>query len=113
MRKLICRKILKIGVKYITHRTPTGYKGTLADIVFMNLYGCHRTTFSKFLSKGSFNINYTWHCIVRFGVGTIIENSPSETPIFTVYYDTIAEKTKPSSKAEHTIQQTGFYHSKL
>ena len=90
-----------------------GYKGTVTDIVALSLADCRRTTFGKFLSEGSWNINYAWKGIKKFVISEIVEKSSSETPIFVIYDDTIAEKTMPSSKAKNTIQETSFHHSHL
>ncbi|MDS0528600.1 transposase, partial [Clostridium sp. SHJSY1] len=90
-----------------------GYKGTVTDIVLLSFADCHRTTFGKFLSQGVWNINYAWRGIKKFVVRIIIENSSSDTPLFAIYDDTISEKTKPSSKAENTIQEASFHRSHL
>jgi len=64
-------------------------------------------------SEGVWNINYAWKGIKKFVVREIIESSSFETPLFVIYDDTISEKTKPSSKAENTIQDASFHHSHL
>jgi Transposase DDE domain len=107
------KPVLKHIEQFIKGATQKGYKGTVTDIVLLSLAECHRTTFGKFLSQGIWNINYAWKNIRRFVVSTIIEFSSTDTPIFAIYDDTIAEKTKPSSKAQNTIQETSFHHSHL
>ena len=107
------KPVLKHIEQFIKGSTQKGYKGTITDIVLLSLAHCHRTTFGKFLSEGVWNINFAWKGIRKFVVSTIIENSAFDNPIFAIYDDTIAEKTKPSSKAENTIQEAGFHHSHL
>ena len=107
------KPVLKHIEQFIKASTQKGYKGTVTDIILLSLANCHRTTFGKFLSEGVWNINLAWKGIKKFVVRTVYECSSSESPIFAIYDDTIAEKTKPSSKAENTIQEAGFHHSHL
>lgn len=108
-----CKPVLKHIEQFIKGSIQKGYKGTVIDIVLLSLADCHRTTFGKFLSEGKWNTNYAWKGIKKFVVKRIIENSAADTPIFAIYDDTISEKTKPSSKAENTIQEASFHQSHL
>ena len=99
-----CKPVLKHFEQFIKGSIQKGYKGTITDIVMLSLADCHRTTFGKFLSEGRWNTNYAWKGIRKFVVKKIFENSSDATPMFAIYDDTISEKTKPSSKAESTIQ---------
>lgn len=107
------KPVLKHIEQFVKGSIQKGYKGTVTDIALLSRADCHRTTFCKFLSEVSWNINYEWKGIKKFVVSTIIESSSSHTPIFAIYDDTISEKTKPSSKAENTIQDAIFHHSHL
>ena len=108
-----CKPVLKHIEQFIKGSIQKGYKGTVTDIVLLSLADCHRTTFGKFLSEGKLNTNYAWKGIKKFVVRRIIETSSVNTPIFAIYDDTISEKTKPSSKAENTIQEASFHQSHL
>ena len=108
-----CKPVLKHIEQFIKGSIQKGYKGTVTDIVLLSLADCHRTTFGKFLSEGKWNIDYAWKGIKKFVVKRIFENSSDDNPIFAIYDDTISEKTKPSSKAENTIQEASFHHSHL
>jgi len=108
-----CKPVLKHIEQFIKGSIQKGYKGTVTDIVLLSLADCHRTTFGKFLSEGKWNTNYAWKGIKKFVVRRIIETSSVNTPIFAIYDDTISEKTKPSSKAENTIQEARFHQSQL
>lgn len=99
--------------QFIKGSIQKGYKVTITDIVLLSLADCHRTTFGEFLSEDKWNTNYAWKGIKKFVVKRIFENSSDDNPIFAIYYDTISEKTKPSSKAENTIQEASFHHSDL
>ena len=107
------KPVLKHVEEFIKGSTQKGYKGTITDIVLLSLSNCHRTTFGKFLSEGVWNINLAWKGIRKFVVRKIYELSPSELPIFSIYDDTISEKTKPSSKTKSPIQGTAFHQSHL
>jgi len=107
------KPVLKHVEQFIKGSTQKGYKGTVTDIVLLSLANCHRTTLGKFLSEGVWNINLAWKGIKKFVVRTVFECSSSKSPIFVIYDDTIAEKTKPSSQATSVIQQAAFHHSHL
>lgn len=100
--------MLKHIEEFIKGSTQKGYKGTITDIVLLSLANCHRTTFGKFLSQGVWNINFAWKGIRKFVVSTIYQCSSSNLPIFAIYDDTIAEKTKPSSKAKIQFRKQDF-----
>lgn len=107
------KPVLKHIEQFIKGSTQKGYKGTVTDIVNLSLANCHRTTFGKFLSEGVWNINLAWKGIKKIVVKIIFEYSSSGLPIFAIYDDTIAEKTKPSSQATSVIQEASFHHSHL
>jgi len=107
------KPVLKHIEQFIKGSTQKGYKGTVTDIALLSIANCHRTTFGKFLSEGVWSITLAWKGIRKFVVRTIYECSSSNLPIFAIYDDTIAEKTKPSSKAKSPIQETAFHHSHL
>jgi len=107
------KPVLKHIEEFIKGSIQKGYKGTVSDIVILSLANCHRTTFGKFLSQGVWNINLAWKGIRKFVIRTVYTCSSSNLPIFAIYDDTIAEKTKPSSQAKSTIQETGFHQSHL
>jgi hypothetical protein len=107
------KPVLKHIEEFIKGSTQKGYKGTVTDIVLLSIANCHRTTFGKFLSEGVWNINFAWKGIRKFVVRTIYECSSPNLPVFAIYDDTIAEKTKPSSQATSVIQEASFHHSHL
>jgi hypothetical protein len=108
------KPVIRHIVEFIIAATQKGYSGTVTDIVNLSLANCHRTTFGKFLSQGVWNIEYAWRAIRREVIRIIFELSQtSNKPIFVIFDDTIAEKTKPSLQAKHTIQATGFHQSHL
>ncbi len=105
--------MLKHIEEFIKSFKQRGYNVTITDIVLLSLANCHRTTFDKFLSKEVWNISFIWKGIRKFVIITIYLYSLPNLPIFAIYDDTIAEKTKSSSKDENTIQKTGFHNSHL
>lgn len=107
------KPVLKHIEEFINGSTQKRYKGTVTDIVLLSLANCHKITFGKFLSEGVRNINFAWKGIRKFIVHIVCERSSSNLPIFAIYDDTIAEKTKPSSKTKSPIQGTEFHQSHL
>lgn len=107
------KPVLKHIEQFIKGSVQKGYNGTITDIVLLSFANCHRTTFGKFLSQGVWDINYAWKAIKKFVIRKIIENTSIDNPIFAIYDDTISEKTKPSSKAENTIQEASYHKSHL
>lgn len=106
--------VLRHIMEFISASVQKGYNGTVKDIVTLSLANCHRTTFGKFLSQGVWNIEYAWRAIRREVVGVIYRYSQHQsTPIFAIFDDTIAEKTKPSSRAKSPIQATSYHQSHL
>ena len=100
--------------EFVQGSTQKGYKGTVTDIVKLSYALCHRTSFGKFLSKGSWNEEYAWKAIQKETLRNVYEHSKrTKEPIFAIYDDTIAEKTKPSSQAESPIEGTNYNHSHL
>lgn len=107
------KPVLKHVEQFIKGAIQKGYQGTITDIVLLSFANCHRTTFGKFLSEGVWNVEYAWKGIRKFVVSKIYESYNSSSPIFAIFDDTIAEKTKPSSQAKTPIQETGFHQSHL
>lgn len=55
-------------------------------------------------SQGVWNIEYAWRAIRREVIRIMFELSQtSKKPISVIFDDTIAEKTKPSLQAKHSI----------
>lgn len=108
------KPVLKHIVEFITAAIQKGYSGTVSDIVLLSFTNCHRTTFGKFLSQGVWNIEYAWKAIRREVIRIMYKYSiTSDSPIFVIFDDTIAEKTMPSSQAKNPIQEAGFHKSHL
>jgi hypothetical protein len=101
-------------IEFLSASIQKGYKGTVTDIVDLSLSSCHRTTFGKFLSQGKWNPRFMWNAIKKYVINLVFEMSKdSDNPVFVIFDDTIAEKTKPSSRAEKPIEATGFHQSHL
>ena len=90
----------------------SGYHGKTTD--FSCNSSCHRTTIAHFLNCGKWDdslLNDALKC-------SIIEIIYSEAirtgkPVFCIVDDTIASKTKPSSRALHPIEDAYFHQSHL
>lgn len=101
-------------VDFIAGAIQKGYRGKIHDLVELSLASCHRTTFGHFLAKGAWDESYLWKTM-RTQVLKTIERTAKHTaaPIFAIYDDTIAKKTKPSSQAVHPMEATDFHFSHL
>ena len=80
-----------------------GYHGKTTD--FAKNSSCHRTTIAHFLNSGKWDdslLSDTLKCSVI----EIIYSEAARTgkPVFCIVDDTIASKTKPSSRALHPIE---------
>lgn len=90
-----------------------GYKGKIADVASSKSQR-HRTSISRFLSKGTWNEEYIRHSLKSLVLGLIWDRArKTKKPIYFIIDDTISEKTKPSSKAINPIEKCGFHNSHL
>lgn len=101
-------------VNFIAATTQQGYQGKVTNVVDLSHAETHRTSFGKFLSKSSWNEDLVHRAAQRHILKQIWNESiRSGKPIYVIADDTIAERTKPSSKAKNPIQQCSFHHSHL
>ena len=89
-----------------------GYNGK--TINFEACSDCHRTTVAHFLNKGKWDTEKL-EDILKSSVVSVIYNQAviSGKPIYCIIDDTVASKTKPSSKTLHPIEDAYFHHSHL
>jgi hypothetical protein len=107
------KPVVKHIEEFIKGAVCKGYKGTVTDIVDLSIANCHRTTYGKFLSEGVWKEEVAWKSLRKYQINLIYNNPSLKEPIFVIYDDTIAEKTKPSSQAKDPIQQADFNYSHL
>lgn len=112
----LTQQLSYIAIKHIMTIIITiftfGYKGK--TINFEKNSDNHRTTVAHFLNEGKWNSELL-EDIIKCAVINIIysESEKSGEPIFCMIDDTIASKTKPSSKALHPIEDAYFHQSHL
>ena len=89
-----------------------GYHGKTTD--FAKNSSCHRTTIAHFLNDGKWDTSLLTDTLKR-SVIEIIYSEAVRTgkPVFCIVDDTIAAKTKPSSRALHPIEAAYFHQSHL
>lgn len=89
-----------------------GYQGKTTD--FAKNSSCHRTTIAHFLNSGKWD-DPLLSDILKQSVIEIIYSEAARTgkPVFCIVDDTIASKTKPSSRALHPIEDAYFHQSHL
>ena len=90
----------------------SGYHGKTTD--FAKNSSCHRTTIANFLNSGKWDESLLSDTLKR-SVIEIIYSEAARTgkPVFCIVDDTIASKTKPSSRALHPIEDAYFHQSHL
>lgn len=81
---------------------------------FQDYSPCHRTTIAHFLNKGNWD-SARLEDILKDSVASFIYREALITgkPVFCIVDDTIASKTKPSSRALHPIEDAYFHQSHL
>lgn len=102
--------VIKHLISIIVAVFMRGYCGKTVD--FQLCSDCHRTTIAHFLNNGKWDDNQLEN-ILKNSVVSIIYNEAlnSGKPIYVIVDDTIASKTKPSSKALHPIEDAYFHQS--
>ena len=82
----------------------SGYHGKTTD--FAQNSSCHRTTIAHFLNSGKWDDTLLENTL-KSSVVEIIYSEAQRTgkPVFCIVDDTIASKTKPSSRALHPIER--------
>jgi len=90
----------------------SGYHGKTTD--FAKNSSCHRTTIAHFLNSGKWDESLLEETL-KSSVIEFIYSEAQRTgkPVFCIVDDTIASKTKPSSRALHPIEDAYFHQSHL
>ena len=90
----------------------SGYHGKTTD--FAKNSSCHRTTIAHFLNSGKWDDSLLSDTLKRSVIDLIYsEAARTGKPVFCIVDDTIASKTKPSSRALHPIEDAYFHQSHL
>ena len=90
----------------------SGYHGKTTD--FAKNSSCHRTTVAHFLNSGKWD-DSLFSDTLKHSVIEIIYSEAARTgkPVFCIVDDTMASKTKPSSRTLHPIEDAYFHQSHL
>ena len=112
----LTQKLSHIAVKHIITIIITifsfGYRGKTVN--FERNSDNHRTTAAYFLNKGKWDSDWLATVLKQTVINIIYsESERSGKPVFVIIDDTIASKTKPSSKALHPIEDAYFHQSHL
>ena len=90
----------------------SGYHGKTTD--FAKNSSCHRTTIAHFLNSGKWDDPLLADTLKRSVIEIIYsEAALTGKPVFCIVDDTIASKTKPSSRVLHPIEDAYFHQSHL
>ena len=90
----------------------SGYHGKTTD--FAQNSPCHRTIVAHFLNSGKWDDSLLSDTLKRSAIEIIYsEAARTGKPVFCIVDDTIASKTKPSSRALHPIEDAYFHQSHL
>jgi len=94
--------------EFITAATAKGYRGKIVD--FAEWSSCHRTSLGHFLSYGAWDESYIRRIVKKESLQFVCSQSKyTEQPVFVIHDDTVCKKTKPSSQAQHPIEQADFH----
>ena len=112
----ITQKLSSIAIKHIITIIITifsfGYRGKTVN--FERNSDNHRTTVAYFLNKGKWDSGWLEETLKQTVMNIIYsESEKSGKPVYVIIDDTIASKTKPSSKANHPIEDAYFHQSHL
>lgn len=110
------QKLSSIAIKHIMTILITvftfGYKGKTVN--FERNSDNHRTTVAHFLNEGKWDSDFLEAALKQAVINIIYsESERSGKPVYCIIDDTIASKTKPSSKALHPIEDAYFHQSHL
>jgi len=106
------KPVLRHIGEFITAATAKGYRGKVTDLAEWS--SCHRTSLGHFLSNGVWDKSYIQQMIRQESLKFVRSLSEqTEQPLFVIHDDTVCNKTKPSSQAQHPIEQTKFHYSHL
>ena len=90
----------------------SGYHGKTTDFAKNSSY--HRTTIAHFLNSGKWDDSLLSDTLKQSVIEIIYsEAARTGNPVFCIVDDTIASKTKPSSRALHPIEDAYFHQSHL
>ena len=108
--KFYSNRVIKHFMSILLSIFISGYHGKTTD--FAKNSSCHRTTIAHFLNSGKWDDSFLSDTLKR-SVVEIIYSEAVRTgkPVFCIVDDTIASKTKPSSRALHPIEDAYFHQS--
>ena len=110
--KIFTRQVIKHLMAIIIATLTIGYRGKTVN--FEKYSPCHRTTVAHFLNKGKWADEKLEGLIKKIVSGKIYaEAIVSGKPIYFIVDDTMSSKTKPSSQANHPIEDAYFHQSHL
>ena len=100
--------IMSILITMLLH----GYRGKIVD--FARNSPNHRTTIAHFLNRGKWDDGKLEGILKSTVIGIIYgEAERTGMPVQCIVDDTISSKTKPSSQADHPIENAYFHYSHL
>ncbi len=86
----------------------SGYYGKITGFAKSSI--CHRTTIAHFLNSGKWDESLLSDTLKQLVIDIIYsEAARTGKPVFCIVDDTIASKTKPSSRALHPIEDAYFH----
>lgn len=107
-RRVILKHLMSVLISVFT----IGYHGKTVQMGKCSEN--HRTTIAYFLNHGKWDENILEQCVKAEVIRRIYgEAERTGKPIYCIVDDTIASKTKPSSRALHPIEDAYFHQSHL
>ena len=110
--KVYSNRVVLHLMSILTSIFQSGYHGKTTD--FAKYSSCHRTTIAHFLNSGKWEDLLLSNALKASVIHKIYsEAERTGNPVFCIVDDTIASKTKPSSRALHPIEDAYFHQSHL
>lgn len=111
---LLTKPQLNHLASFLSAGVQGGFDGKINNVPELSMYNIHRTSTGKFLSRSPWPTSLVLNSYQLYALARITKlTRETGSPIYVILDDTIAEKTKPSSKAKRPIAGCCFHHSHL
>lgn len=98
----------------IVSAMQSGFDGKIKNVLELSMRNVHRTSIGKFLSKSPWPTSLVMDRYQLYVLAQInLQARKIGCPVYAILDDTIAEKTKPSSKALKPTEGCSYHHSHL
>lgn len=101
------KPVLRHLLHFVDGMSSVGFGGKLTEIHAFSHQATHRTTLGHFLQHSPWEESF----LLQQSKKQVLKKIGKEGPLFFIFDDTIAKKTKPSSQATSPIEAGSFHYS--